>query len=77
MRDWTSPEPILVMNRAPVAAGDREAALRRVRAATGLEPVAVVDEMAVPWPEPPPQAMVEQLLPAARLLGGQVEGALR
>lgn len=77
VRDWTSPEPILVMNRAPAAAGDREAALRRVRAATGLEPVAVVDEMAVGWPGPPPQAMVEQLLPAAGLLDDQVEGALR
>jgi hypothetical protein len=56
---WQGPEPLVVANRV---GRDEERAVRSVRAATGLEPAAVVPELACPQAgQPPPGLMVEAL----------------
>lgn len=57
---WEAPEPLLVANRM-----DRrdDAALRSLRAATGLDPVAVVPTVPLEWGRVPPGAIVEAVGP--------------
>ena len=68
---WTAPEPVIVANRMPGDLAERELALRRVRAATGLEPVAVVDRVAPRWGGPAPLEMVGAVMPFASTVCSQ------
>lgn len=68
---WEAPAPLLVANRTD--RGD-EAALRSLRAATGLDPVAVVPTIPLEWGRVPPEALLEAVRPllAAVSDGGPV-----
>ncbi len=66
--DWSGPTPVVVANRVP---DDRCDSVRMVRAATGLEPAAVIPVVRVPrCGDPPPQAMIYELADLAREVFG-------
>lgn len=59
---WRADPPLVIINR--LSPGD-EVALRSVRAATGLDPVAVVPEVSgLAWGSPPPAKILQALRPA-------------
>jgi hypothetical protein len=63
---WHGPEPLVVVNRV---GRNEEVAIRSVRAAIGLEPAAVVPELACPQQgQPPPTPMIEALRDVGRRL---------
>lgn len=66
LSEWTCAAPILVANRTDPA---DEGSLRRLRAATGLEPAAVVPSLPrIEWGEPPPPAILTRVTPVLDLL---------
>lgn len=57
--EWTAATPVLVANRTDPA---DEGSLRRLRAATGLEPAAVIPPLPrIEWGEPPPPAILTRV----------------
>ena len=68
VESWTWPAPIVVANRVP-SGPDHHAAVRLVRAATGLEPAAAIPELDVP-PDGPHRLMTSMLEPLARSVFG-------
>ncbi len=67
---WTGPPPLIVLNRVDNA--DREVSVRNVRAATGLEPAAVIQRAPkTTGPEPIPQMVTELADLTRTILQGQ------
>lgn len=66
LADWMGAPPLVVANRTRP---DDEPAIRRLRAATGLEPAAVVPTVSdVVWGEPPPPTLLTHLEALAAVL---------
>jgi hypothetical protein len=75
---WEGPPPRLVVNRAPLDREGRQRALAGVRAASGLEPDAVLPFVHhLRWGCPPPPTMLEALRPLAERLGRRAEPVQR
>lgn len=65
---WDGPPPLLIANRTAVSDGE---AVRAIRSATGLEPVAIIPELPVDWSHAAPApGMIEALEATLQLLLG-------
>lgn len=73
--EWCWPEPLVVANRLP-RGKCAEDAIRHIRAATGLEPLATISQLAPPRPgEPPPTVMIRALDPVVAFLYAGSDGS--
>jgi hypothetical protein len=72
--DWSGPTPMVVANRVPTDSRDP---VRMVRAATGLDPAAVIPTVRTPHcGDPPSPVMVDALTGVAREVFGAVQAPL-